>query len=206
MSKELLKRMWRIYSSVGAAEETDRNKFEANAFIIDGCKVIWQDFLGGSTEEELSNLVHTLIHNIANLPNHLKQWAKRNGKDETRLKKVLDQSIELQIIIDLSNNDKHGYPPRAGGKSKKSPQLVSVNRVMELKTQAKKNSNVGMTLGTDGKPNIYGDGSGKVIINGDVIDKEGNRIGNLYEIERKAVETLEQIMVDYELLTEDNRL
>ena len=97
----------------------------------------------------------------------------------------------------MSDNDKHGYPPRNGGYSNRYPQLVNINRVMQLKPQAQKGSAIGMTLGAGGTPKFFGDGTAKAIITGDVVDNKNNRIGDLHKIATKAVEAWEQLLTDF---------
>jgi len=194
MNTELTQRVRRIYSSINAVEETDPNKLKATVITTDKCIGVFQDFRGGLDDAELSNLAHTLIHNIANLRDLLRKWAVQNGKGKEKIDEAFTQSLELKIIQDLSNNDKHGYPPRDGGLSGECPQLVDINRVMQLKTQAKKGSCIGMTLGAGGVPKFFGDGTAKAVITGDVVDKENNRIGDLHEMAAKAVKVWEQLL------------
>ena len=204
MNIELLQRISRIYSSIGAVEETDPNKLKATVIAMDGITAVFQDFRGGLANAELSNIAYMLIHNIANLHDHLKKWAANNGKDKRKVDKAFAQSPDLKIVKDLSKNDKHGYPPRNVGYSKKYPQLVNINRVMQLKTQAKKGSTIGMTLGAGGAPKFFGDGTAKAIITGDVVDNDNNRIGDLHEITSRAVEAWEQLWAEFGLITTTN--
>ncbi|MHC4653841.1 MAG: hypothetical protein ACYS91_02350 [Planctomycetota bacterium] len=196
-TKELLKRIHRIYSSIKAVEETDPNKLKATVITTGKCTGVYQDFRGDLNDAELSNLAHMLISNIANLRDHLKKWAGKNGKDKEKVNEAFNQSLELRIIQDLSNNDKHGYPPHNKGDSKKLPKLVDINRIMQLKTQAKKGSSAVMTLGVNGVPKFLGDGTPKAIITGNVVDNKNNRIGDLHEIATKAVEAWEQLLTDF---------
>ncbi|GAF75547.1 unnamed protein product, partial [marine sediment metagenome] len=154
----------------------------------------------GFSDDELSNQAHSLIHNIANLRDHLRRWASDHGQDKDKVDQVVDNCPDLQLIKDLSNKDKHGYPPRKGGHSGKCPQLVHVNRVMRLQTQAKKGSMVGMTLGPAGVPKFIGDGAAKAVVTGDVVDNDNNCIGDLYDIASKAVEAWENLLADFGLL------
>ena len=124
MNTELLQRVHRIYSAIRAVEETNPNKLKATTITTDKIVAVFQDFRGGLTNAELSNLAYTLIHNIANLRDHLRKWAVQNEKDKEKVDEAFTQSLELKIIQDLSDNDKHGYPPRNGkGESGKCPQL-----------------------------------------------------------------------------------
>ncbi len=68
-------RISRIYAAVGAAEEHDPNKLKATVIQTDEVRGVLQDFRGALTDDELSNQAHTVIHNIANLRDHLRRWA-----------------------------------------------------------------------------------------------------------------------------------
>ncbi len=204
MDDAILQRISRIYAAIGDIEENDPNKLRATVVRTDKIKAVFQDFLGGFSDDDLSNYAHTVIHNIANLRDHLIRWAAHNGHDKTKVDQTVDNSLDIQIVIDLSNNDKHGYPPRDGGHSGKCPQLVDINRVMKLQTQAKKYSTIGMTLGADGVPKFFGDGTAKAIITGDVVDNDKNHIGDWYEIVTKAVEAWEQLVTDFGLFSITN--
>jgi len=197
MDDTILQRISRIYAAIGATEEDDPNKLMATVVQTDKIKAIFQDFRGDLSDDDLSNFAHMVIYNIAHLKNYLIQWAKDNGHDETKVDQTVGNSLDLQIIIDLSNRDKHVRPRRDGGESKKRPHLVDINRVMQLKTQAKKGSTSGMTLGAGGAPKFFGDGTAKAIITGDVVDNKNNRIGDLHKIATKAVEAWEQLLADF---------
>jgi hypothetical protein len=94
------------------------------------------------------------------------------------------------------------YPPHGGGHSGKCPQLIEINRVMRL-LQAKKGATC-MTIGRGGVPKITGDGTGKAVVTGDVVDNDNNRIGDLYNIVNKAVEAWESLLADFGLIVATN--
>lgn len=196
MDDAIRQRISRIYAAIGAIEEADPQKLKATVIQTEKIHAVFQDFRGGFSDDELSNQAHTVIHNIANLRDNLRRWAVNNGHDKNKVDMAVDNSFELQVILDLSNNDKHGYPPRDGGHSKKSPQLIEINRVMRLQTQAKKGSMVAVTLGAGGVPRFHGDGTAKAVVTGDVVDNVNGRIGDLYEIAIKAVEAWERLLAD----------
>lgn len=204
MGTELELRIKRIYAAIGEAIEYDLSKMKADVIQNDKVTAVFQNFRGGLSDEQLTNIAHSFIHNIANLQDHLRRWAAHKGHDKTKVDQTVDNSLDLQIIKDLSNNDKHGYPPRDGGHSGKCPQLVDVNRIMQLQTQAKKGSTSGITLGAGGVPKFFGDGTAKAIITGDVVDNDNNRIGDLHEIATKSVEAWEQLLADFGLIAITN--
>ncbi len=204
MDNTIVQRINRIYAAIGAAEEDDPNKLKAAVIQTSKVKVVFQDFRGDLSNEDLSNYAHTVIHNIANLRDNLKRWAAQNGRDKIKVEHTFQNSFDLQIIQDLSNNDKHGYPPDRSY-SGKYPKLVNINRVMQLQTQAKKGSTIGMTVGTGGVPKFFGDGTAKAIITGDVVDNDNNRIGDLRKIATKAVESWEELLADFGLMPPKNK-
>lgn len=102
-------------------------------------------------------------------------------------------SLSLQIIIDLSNNDKHGYSPRDGGQSRKSPLLCEVKRVMKMSTGTGQASSIAIVFTPTGPKQIFsGGGSAQVIITGDVVDSNCAPLGQLYELGNEALQAWEQ--------------
>ena len=182
MDDELIHRIRRIHVAIGALEEFDLQNLPAQVTRTEESITFVQDFRGGLTDEELSNAVHLVIHNIANLYDHLKKWAVRNGYEKKIVQDARASSSALQIIQDLSDNDKHGYPRRDGGHSGKSPKLVKVDRALRLSVGPK--SFTAVTLALDGTPQVSGSGSNppKVLTTGDVVDGAGTKIGDLHQL------------------------
>lgn len=201
MADTIAARISRLFTAMGAIEEDDPKQLRATVIETEKGIGFFQDFRGGLSDDELSLQAHAVIHDIANLRDHLRQWAAKNGQQKTRINQTIADSLELRIILDLSNNDKHGYQRSRRGRSGKSPRLTRINRVMQLQTQAKKGSTIAMTLGPGGVPRFIGDGTGKAVVTGDVVDNDNNRIGDLYEIANKAVEAWEHLLTDFGLST-----
>ena len=88
MDPDLLQRIRRIYSAIRTAEESDPNKLKAIIISTDRIVGVHQDFRGGLSTDELSNIAHSMIHNIANLRDHLRKWAHHNGKDKENVNKI----------------------------------------------------------------------------------------------------------------------
>lgn len=174
-------RIKRIYSAIDALEETDFDSFEPTV-IRDGNSIrIGQNFRGDLSEEELSNLAHSMIHNIANLYHNLKKWAAQNHVKVSEVDKVFNSSHEIKIIQDLSNNDKHGYPPRNGGHSGISPKIEKFTRGFQLTSVSQEG------FDSSGKPKMVGKGMA-VVISGEISDAKGQIIGNLHLIAKKALD------------------
>ena len=194
---DLIFRVQRLHAAIGAVEETDISKFVPQVINDEHRIGFYQDWSGGLNDAELTNIVHILIYNIANLKDNLKKWAAHNGKDKARVDAAFNNSEALKVIQDLSNNEKHGYPPRDGGHSGKSPRVDKINRIMQMTTKAEKGSSVGVTFTPQGVPKILGDGTVKVIISGDILDRDGNKIGDLYKTALEAVKVWESVLGDF---------
>ena len=194
--EELLARIQRIYASIDAMEEFDMTKLPGTVQQEDGFISVYQDFTGGLTAAQIENTAHAGIHNIANLDNHLIRWARHNGIDDAKIHEAVEASDAIKTIKDLSNNDKHGYPPRDGGHTGVAPQLLEMQRIMRLSTGTEAGSSISMTLGPDGVPVISsrGSASARAVVTGNVVDKDGNRLGDLVEIETSAIVDLEKVM------------
>src|SRR5262245_58011615 len=107
MSDELVARVRRIYAAIDAVQELDLAKVPATVIRTAKLHGFMQDFRGGMSEEQISNAAHILIYNIANLRDHLKRWAEANGKDAAKVDAAFNGTLELRILKDLSNNDRH---------------------------------------------------------------------------------------------------
>jgi hypothetical protein len=60
-----------------------------------------------------------------------------------------------------------------------------------------KESFLGLTLNRNGIPKIVGLGMAKVIITGDILDRNGNKIGDLYETLLEACEVWQKVLGEF---------
>ena len=194
---DLIFRVQRLYAAIGTVEETNISKFVPQVINDEHRIGFYQDWSGGLSDAELTNIALSLIHNIANLKDNLKTWAAHNGKDKTQVDAVFSNSEALKVIQDLSDNEKHGYPPRNGGHSGKSPRVDKINRIMQMTTKAERESSVGLAFTLQGVPRILGKGTAKVIISGDILDRGNNKIGDLHKTALEAVKVWESILGDF---------
>lgn len=190
-SDKLNQRVKRIYAALAGVKEQDLAKFPPKVVDANGVVLVWQDFRGGASDADLSNAAHLLIHNIAHLEDHVRQWAKRSGVDTSEAQSALQGSRAFVIIKDLSNNDKHGYPPRDGGRSGISPRVEQFRRTLRLTTKPEKGSSVAVVLTPQGVRQVGGSGTSQVLITGDVVDGNGNKVGDLHDLASEAVEAIE---------------
>jgi hypothetical protein len=65
---------------------------------------------------------------------------------------------------------------------------------MRLTTKLEAGSIVAMTFGPRGAPKISGSGTARAVVTGDVVDKDGNRLGDFFDIGQIAVEAWEMLL------------
>ena len=194
MDRQLLDRIRRLHVAIGRATEGDLSKFPAKIFSNDRTHVVVQDFSGGMSEAAVSETLHALIHNIASFHDHLQKWGERHSIGRESIHNFLKNSFDFCIVRDLWNNDKHGYPPdRNDGWSRKAPRLASAYTICQLSTGSGKNSSAVMTIGKGGEPaaRTKGTGSVAVVLTGDVVDKNGNGLGDAHQFIEGALRVCE---------------
>lgn len=103
----------------------------------------------------------------------------------------------LRIIQDLSNNDKHEYFSQDGGHSGKATRVYKFDRVMWMMVKGGKKSFISLTLNHQGFPQQAGLGTAKVIVIGDILDTNGNKIGDLHKTALEAIKVWESVLGDF---------
>jgi hypothetical protein len=193
MDDDLNSRVRRIYAALAHVIGESIVEVVATHSAAGGLQFFAVDFREGLTDEEISNRVYSVISNIANLEGHLIRWVRAKGLNADLVRTVVDRSAELKLIIDLANNDKHGYPPRDGGRSGHSPRLVGLDRWLAMTTLPEAGSTVSFTIGRDGIGQIGG-GSAKVVITGAIVAGDGEPLGDLDAAIEASISVWEQFM------------
>lgn len=196
---ELILRLRRLYAALGETAEADISKLSATVQQNDRMIFMWQDFRDGLSDEQLLNLAFSLAYNVFSLRDHLKNWAKAHCGSDQRVNAFFKESTPLKIIADLSNADKHGYPLDRPW-TDLGPNLGEVTRPLQL-TAKPGTGWFAFTIGPDGKPKTIGEGEAKIVLSADVLDKDGNRIGDLVTIAEEAVADWEKLLAELGIVT-----
>lgn len=192
---ELTMRLRRIYAAIDASQETDLSTVPPEVIATKNFVCVTQDFQGRLSDEHISNLAHQVIHNVANLRDNLIRWANAHGKDPLCVWATFNTSSPVRVIQDLSNNDKHGYPPKNGaGNSGVAPRLTEIGRALRL--SANPGQGIAFVLGPAG-PRLAGNGSAMVVVTGQVTSKDGRVVGDLYQMGLDAVAAWEELLNEY---------
>lgn len=201
---DLKQRIQRLYAAVNQTVEEDLTKLPAKVAVRNKTFTVFQDFSGGKSRAQLENELQTIVALVAGLEYHLQRWASHNGKSTEYVSHTFRASRSLQIVHDLWNVEKHGYPmPHGRDRSKIAPRLVDISSVMRLSTLPKKGSWITMRMGKRGTPVTSGDGTARAVVTAEVVDRYGSKVGDVDELLSAAVHEIEKILFDFGL---DQRL
>jgi hypothetical protein len=64
----------------------------------------------GEDEEALLNRIMIILYNLASLKDHIKNRLSAKGLNPMIVETEIDNSLHLQVLIDIVNQEKHGTP------------------------------------------------------------------------------------------------
>src|SRR5690349_7817918 len=99
MDNDLNQRLRRIYAALTHVIGPEIRDLPVSMSRIGDISFVDVDFREGLTDEELSNRVHSVIDNIANLEGHLIRWAHATGIPAGTVQMAVANSDELRIVI-----------------------------------------------------------------------------------------------------------
>lgn len=149
-------------------------------------------FFNPADEPKVLNQINSVIANLANIKDCLKQKLEKRGDDPKIIENEIDNSIDLQLILDLSNQEKHGYPLTKTRRSKKDPLIKNISR----------------SIGPSNKPdNIKVERSdGAAVLNvmafitAEITDSGGNLLCRLDDLIENALTKWENVIKKYNII------
>lgn len=174
-------RMQRVMSSLNARFETDIEKhIHLDVKLTETSRTITRT-IGNDDQPTLENKVLIILHNLASLKDHLKNCLRNKRLDPKIVESEIDNSLHLQVLVDIVNQEKHGYPLTKTNRSNKNPIISDLRQVLGLSTGNEPNSEAGFFITPDGKMNIIGNNNNIVIL-GLIKDDQGNILFSLEEL------------------------
>jgi len=187
---DIEQRITNLYSSIDLHFELFSKKTEPQQKEItfdDGKKGI-SITIGNEETTELEkgraySQILNIIHNLANFKDNLKKALSEKNISEKLVEIEINSSKELQIIADLSNQDKHGYPLKFTRRSKLDPIIDNVNHSWNVK----------LPLGKIFHNPMMDD----TIVDADILDKNRVFIFKFSELIEKATITWENFILKH---------
>jgi hypothetical protein len=158
---------------------------------------VCHDFSGGESHDDIREVLTQIAYNIAHVKDPLKKYLSEKGQDSKMVERSIDGSLALQVVIDIANRQKHGYPSDHPSRSGRDPSLGAVGRSLRLETGAKRGPSCAVyTIDPKtGKPKVMttGGASGAVVFWGQVRDKNSALVGDILDLSRDALADWERL-------------
>jgi len=124
---DIKSRIDRTYVAINAKVDNDIDKHAHYHFYEKNGEQRVTVTFGTEEEKGLMLPIMSVIHLLATLKDHLKNSLKEKGHDPLLVERTIDESIHLQILIDIDNQDKHGTNLRKS-RSNKSPIITDIHQ------------------------------------------------------------------------------
>ncbi len=151
---------------------------------------------GKLDKTELINTIFGIIYSIASLKDHLKNKLKKVGKNPQLVENTINECLELQLIFDLWNQDKHGYPLERGSRSGKNPKLVNLRQGLTIKDTSKGSGSIVFSpFFPQNMHTVTSESDNMVVkIMGEIVDTNGKNLVSLDELFNKSLAELEKLI------------
>lgn len=138
-------RLERLYASVKArySHEIKKHLVRVNTPTLFSIS-----FNDPNKKAEYANKILMIIYHLGGLKDHIHKRIVSNGFQKIGKKEIIEEEIEksfeLQLVLDLVNQEKHGYPLKDKfNRTKKNPQIGNINNILSLTTGPQKGSFAG---------------------------------------------------------------
>jgi hypothetical protein len=95
--------------------------------------------------------IYSILHLLATLKDHLKNQLTTHGLDKNIVEREIDSSLHLQVLIDLVNQEKHGYPLTKHIRSNKNPVIKEMTYTLINNNNGKE---IIMSIGPKGELDV----------------------------------------------------
>lgn len=189
-------RLKRLYLSIDQQYESDvlqhmQTKMERKE---DGKFTITMDFNAKHDDDETINRINSMIAGLANLKDHLITKLKLQGGDPQDIENEINQNLPLQLILDLHNQEKHGYPLTKTRRSGKDPKIINISKAISPRPGVIATAFIRDPITGAGATNNMA-----IVITAEIVDSQGNSLYYLNDLINKSLNTWEIIITKYNL-------
>ncbi|NQV05746.1 hypothetical protein HQ535_04275 [bacterium] len=188
--------MDRINAALGATRTEDLTKVAPTESVSGGFREVKVDFTSAFSQTEIENMLASLIGNIASMRDHARRAFKDAGIDPDEADAIADEPSNA-IVRDLFDREKHGGKSRSGGYSGLDPKLTKQVSFLRM-------SGGCVVIGPELQK--VGAGHACIAVDAEVIDADGNRVGELTAICEAALTAWEDGLtrLGFDLLAADD--
>ena len=189
---DLAVRLERLYTAIGHKADGEIQKYFKISIIgdlNDPTHKLVISFTRDQNKSETTNIAFVIIEHLAKLKDHLKN---EMGDRKQLVEDHINQSLELQLIMDLSNAEKHGYPLSRPERSQRSPRLQDIGADLTIPPQGELLIDIGTEI-------VVEPGNCQIRVQADVLDKSGALICQWSAMIDKALAEWEAFIREHDL-------
>lgn len=197
---DIISRLKRLYNAVDKQYEYDIASNVKKIFERSGDKVKVGIVFGNHDEVELNNRIFGIINAIASLKDHLKKKFLELQKNPQDIESMINNSDGLKLIIDLWNQDKHGYPLTRNTRSNRNPKVINIGQGLTFTNSAQASVTFRVNADNDKIDKIQSTDNSVIKIHGDIVDDTGNLIMSLDKMIESSIEKIENLVNQHKLI------
>lgn len=191
---DLKKRIDKTFVSIGNISDNNVSGETKITDRIFGTQHILSVTFGNDDLSTMENKIFIILHNLSTIKEHLKNCISEKGSDPIMVEKEIDNSLHLQVLIDLVNQEKHGYPLKKTNRSRKNPIIKDIDQALTFrKTQQGEFST--FSFSSDGM--ITTDGKSFISIVANIFDDKNNKLFDLDELIETCFSKFKEIAKTY---------
>jgi hypothetical protein len=188
-------RLERTLSSLNARfEPAIPENIDVKVVYSDNFRSAFANF-GHDDESDVLNKIFIILYNLASLKDHLQNCLFNKGYKKQIVEDEIDNSLHLQVLTDLVNQEKHGYPLTKRRRSLKDPIIKNPMKFLSLSV-SEPDSVAAFSLSFDGSYQILGENN-KIVISAEICDSNGNQLFILDELVGTCFEKWENLAKAY---------
>lgn len=138
---------------------------------------------------EILNKLLMMVSHISNLKDHLKNIIEKNGGNKQLIEDTINENLALQLIVDLNNAEKHGYPVK-NKRSGLDPKIIYVSSALTVVGDGQ----TSITIHPDGR--IEKEGNVTTVIKANILNFQNEIICSFDDLIENSIKAWEKIIAD----------
>lgn len=146
---------------------------------------------GNDDNETIINKLFIILYNLSSLKDNLKNCLKNKGINPQIVEDEINSSLHLQVLIDIINQEKHGYPLKKSNRSNKNPLIKHAKQSIVVMTSSSEPASSAGIFFNEKELNITGDT--KTTLSAMIFDDKDNFLFRFDELAETCFEKFEQL-------------